>query len=190
MDVLTDTRAAKDTALGDHEIERNVVCGGCDPLHLLCGITDTDEQGRMPERAQSPEAERAIVVAAAHAEASAVTIEADERQEHDIELAHAREPRPRGLGDAEAIDALSCGEWREMHRAHVRAPVDARQIHVAAPTQCERDEAGGVELFGGGGVDADALAGMKMEHAIGVARDLPGDARSLGGGYGPAPRPK
>ena len=190
MDVLTDTRAAQGTVLGEHEIERHIVRGGCDPLHFLCGITDADEQRHMPERAQTPEAERAIVVAAAHAEPSAVTIEADERQEHDIEQAHAREPRPFGLGDAEAIAALSCGERREMHGAHAGAPIDARQIHVASPTQCERDEAGGVELLGGGGVDADALTGTKMEHAIGVARDLPGGARALGDGYGPSPRSK
>src|SRR6185437_11883389 len=92
--------------------------GGSDALHFLRGITDSDEQRRMPDGAQPPEAECAVVVAAAHAEPHAVTIEADDRQEHDIEQPRAAEPRPFGLGDAEAIDAQSIREAREMHGAH------------------------------------------------------------------------
>src|SRR5579863_7699014 len=127
--MLADSSAADDAALGDHEIERHIVRGGSDALHLLRGITDADEQRRMPEGAQPSESERAIVVAAAHAEAHAMTIEADERQEHDIEEPRARELEPFGLGDTEAIGPKSARrrrDPREAHGAHVRARVDAR----------------------------------------------------------------
>ena len=166
--------------------------GGCDALHLLRCITDADEQRRMPGGAQPPESERAIVVAASHAETNAVTIEADERQEHDIEQACARELRPIGLDDAEAIAAQRARRSRdpcEAHGAHVRTRVDARQIDEAAATQRERDQAGSVELLGGGGVDADAPTGAEMEDAVGMTSDLPGGARALRGGHGPAPGP-
>ena len=163
--------------------------GGRDVLHLLQGITDADEQRRMPEGTQPPEAERAIVVAASHAEANAATIEGDERQEHYIEQADARERRPMRLTDAEAIAAQCarrCGDAREAHDAHVCARVDAWQIHEAAAAQRERDQAGSIELLGSGGVDADALTGTEMEDAIGMMRDLPGSACALGGGYAAA----
>src|SRR5215469_838746 len=184
--MLADTSAVDHTALGDHEIERHIVRRGCDALHFLQGITDSDEQRRMPEGAQPPEFECAIVVAAAPAEASAVTIEADERQEHDIEQPGARERQRFGLADAEAVDpkrARRCGDLREAHAAYAQARVDARQIHEAAAAQRKRDEAGCVELLGRRGVDADALTGMEMEDAIGLARDLPRGARALRGGY-------
>ena len=151
----------------------------------------------MPDGAQPPEAERAIVVAASHAEPRAVTIEADERQEHDIEQARARECGPFGLDDAEAIDAMRArhregplGDLNEVHGAYSRAAVDARQIHAAAAAQRERDQAGSVELFGGCGVDADALIGTEIEGVIGMARNLAGSTYALCGGYGSAPRPE
>ena len=81
-------------------------------------------------------------------------------------------------------------DLREAHRAHSRARIDARQVHETPAAQRERDEAGGVELFGGGGVDADALAGSQVQRAIGEARDLRGGPRALGGGYPPARRPE
>src|SRR6185312_2655760 len=144
----------------------------------------------MPAGAQPPEPERAIVVAAAHAETHAVTIEAEERQEHDIEQADARELRPFGLCDAEAVDAPPLADLREAHGAHSPPPVDARQIHEAPAAQRERDERRGVELLGSSGVDADAPAGAEIERVIGMARDLPGGTRALRGGYGPAPCPE
>ena len=141
------------------------------------------------------EAERAIVVAASHAEPHAVTIEADERQEHDIEQANARELRAFGLGNAEAIARRATGNERavrdpaEAHAAHARPRVYARQIDEAAAAQRERDEAGGVELFGGSGVDADAPAGTEIEVRSAMARDPLRGARTLGGGDRPASRP-
>src|SRR6185437_13641735 len=100
--MLADACAADDVTLGDHEIERHIVRGRCDALHFLRCVSDSDEQRRMPRGAQAPESECAIVIAASHAEAYAVTIEADERQEHDIEQASARELSSFGFGDAEA----------------------------------------------------------------------------------------
>ena len=181
--------ATCDAALSDHEVERHIVRSGCDALHFLRCVTDSDEQGRMPDGAQPPEAEREIVVAASHAQANAVTIEADERQEHDIEQACARQRRSLGLDDAEAIHAMSAHhhegpvrDLNEAHGAHSRATIDVRQIHAAAAAQRERDEAGGVELFGGRRVDADALIGTEIEGVIGMARNLPGGTYALCGG--------
>src|SRR6185312_581772 len=135
----------------------------------------------MPDGAQPPEAERAIVVAAAHAEPHPVTIEADERQEHDIEQARARECRSFELDDAEAIHAMRARhregplrDFNEAHGAYSRAAVDARQIYAAATAQRERDQAGGIELFGGCRVDADALIGTEIEAWTGMARNQPG----------------
>lgn len=57
-------------------------------------------------------------------------------------------------------------------------------------TQRKRNQAGGVELFRGGRVDTNALAGAELEGVIGMASDLSGGASALRRGNGTAPRPK
>ena len=138
-------------------------------------------RGARHAAARIEKCERAIVVAAAHAETHATRIEAHERQEHQIEPARAELARAARLDDAEMIHvggSRAVG-FHEMDASG--AAVDARQIDSASALERELDERRGIELFGHRRVERDALAGTADETRDRRARDrLEAPARYAG----------
>lgn len=91
--------------------------------------------------------ERPIIVSRAHAETIAPCVEADERQEDDLQGRGGHSCSGVGLGDAVPVISTVRTGWRERH-ATIAMALDARQKDLGAATHGERDEGRGIDFFG------------------------------------------
>src|SRR5581483_2356531 len=140
--------ASYDPFLGGRCIMKNKMSGWQDSLDLLECIGEAHQMRRMPRCSPATEREGAIVVAAAGTQPYTAGIEADERQEHDIEPAGADDPHALGLADTQSIGSLPIGHLDEAHAASVPVAIDPRQIDAATTDARNCQERRGIELFG------------------------------------------
>ncbi len=135
----------------------------------LRGKCDPDELRAAPRDPRLEKRERAIVIPCSHPEAHAVGVEADERDEHEIEPAGGNRARRRGLENPEPV-----GAHRTLGRNEEHAPAaaidDAWQVDESASPAGEPRKGRDIELLGERRIQGDALAGMKPEAALNVER--------------------
>lgn len=139
--------------LGDDRVQGDVP-GSCrDPAHALTFVGETDQARPAPESAGLEIGECAVVIAAAHADPVTRAIEADQREQQQIEPAHGAESAradPR-LWDAEPIHAHALarqmtGEPQPWARIRPETATQDREIDPLAALQRRPDQRTWIEL--------------------------------------------
>lgn len=136
-----------DFRIGNDRVEGHVVCGERQRVHFLARVGQAHES--WPGRARPEYIEGAIVETAAHAEAPAAPIEADQGQEHQIQRPGCDHGRISWFGNAVAIaDHGGAGPNAREVQARVAEGhgVDHGKVHARASVQQSRCDRGRIDL--------------------------------------------
>jgi len=152
------------------------VSGSSEAFDLLERVCETNETWRMPRGSPSAEGERAVVETTAHAEANTTGVESHQGEEHDIEPARTNRARAFRLGDAEAVGALTPGQFHEAHLVTQRMWVDPWDVDLTTSAARQVNQGLGVELGGQRCIYGNAPSLPEVEVAVGISGDELGAA--------------
>src|SRR5262245_20797882 len=137
-----------DRPVGDDRVDRDIPRCPLEGRDVLQLEGYADEPGSTPRRQRLNAAESAVVVAAAHAESRAAFVEADQRQQHEIESPGLDELSGSAARLAQPVathlQRVARGVAGEMQAAF--RGIDDRQVDALAETLCETEQRPQVQL--------------------------------------------